>query len=80
MYCLMTISDFLQKYKIVIMYLNFWPIFLIYLYACVCVCVFYIAPILHLSPCLWGTLHVPDYIDQQWQTLKTGLMMLKIQL
>ncbi len=42
----MTISDFLQKYKIV-MHPNFWPVFVFF---------FYIAPILHLSPCPWGTL------------------------
>ncbi len=43
----MSISDFLQKYKI-IMYPNFWPIFFFFF--------FYIAPIFHLSPCPWGTL------------------------
>ncbi len=32
MHGLVTISDFLQKYKIVIMYLNFWPIICIYIY------------------------------------------------
>ncbi len=39
MHGLMTISDFLQKYKMVIMYLNFWPI------------IYYYDNVFHLSPC-----------------------------
>ncbi len=32
MHGVMTMSDFLQKYKIVIMYLNFWPIIFFFVF------------------------------------------------